>query len=126
MPETMLPIVSAPEPTSSEYVEVRAIVVAWAGAERASPVIARTPEDAAERARTLAGLVRQGGARFGALQREYSDAGPDPLRFGLRDESVPTQLRELASSIAVGAIGGPVRTEQGYFIIERQPDPAGP
>jgi peptidyl-prolyl cis-trans isomerase NIMA-interacting 1 len=114
---------NAPPP---DRIEIRVLVVAHRDVPRSEAT--RTEEQAFERAEMLAKLAK-GGDPLAELVPEYSDrpdakedgglfkvrtAAPDPF-----DEDVVAA----ALALAPGEISNPVRTADGYVVIERRPDP---
>lgn len=121
--------VAAPMP---ELIEVRVLVVAYQGAEGASPQVTRSKDEALERARMLARMAKSGD-RLAELVRKYSDrpgASEDLGLFRLRPAqpgAFGKQVAQAAAALEPGTISDPIETPQGYFVIERRKDPpSGP
>jgi len=111
-----------------ELVEVRVLVVAYEGALGATPVVTRSKTDAEERARMIARMARSGD-RLAELVRKYSDragAAEDLGLFRLRPAQ-PGVFGEAVSRAAIalspGDVSAPVDAPEGYFVIERRPNP---
>ncbi|MDB4973698.1 MAG: Peptidyl-prolyl cis-trans isomerase PpiD [Myxococcaceae bacterium] len=111
-----------------ELVEVRVLVVAYAGADNARANVTRTKEQALERAQMLARMAKSGD-RLAELVRKYSDrpgASEDLGLFRLRT-AAPGAFGKVVGQAALalkpGDISEPVETPQGYFVIERRTDP---
>jgi peptidyl-prolyl cis-trans isomerase SurA len=136
MPKQRLPDPPRAAPGSApvvpDLVEVRVLVVAYNGASGASAVVTRSKQEAQDRARMIARMARSGD-RLAELVRKYSDrpgAAEDLGLFRLR----PAQpgvfgeaVSKAALALASGQISDPVDAPEGYFVIERRPDPpAGP
>ncbi|HKO92219.1 MAG TPA: peptidylprolyl isomerase, partial [Polyangiaceae bacterium] len=119
---------SKPERPVPELIEVRVLVVTYTGAAGAPAGLTRTKEDAEGRARMLARMARSGD-KLAELVRKYSDragAAEDLGLFRLR----PAQPGVFGASVANAAlaldpsdISDPVDAAEGYFVIERRPDP---
>ena len=113
---------------NQELVEVRVLVVAYAGADNARATVTRTKEQALERAQMLARMAKSGD-RLAELVRKYSDragATEDLGLFRLRVASPGAfgkVVGQAAIALSPGAISEPVETPQGYFVIERRTDP---
>ena len=113
---------------NQELVEVRVLVVAFAGAEHARESVTRTKEQALERAQMLARMAKSGD-RLAELVRKYSDrqgATEDLGLFRLRvgqPGAFGKVVGQAALSLAPGQVSEPVETTQGYFVIERRTDP---
>jgi parvulin-like peptidyl-prolyl isomerase len=122
---------AAPTPVvapGQELVEVRVLVVSYAGAENARANVTRTKEQALERAQMLARMAKSGD-RLAELVRKYSDrpgASEDLGLFRLRT-AAPGAFGKVVGQAALqltpGSISEPVETPQGYFVIERRTDP---
>jgi peptidyl-prolyl cis-trans isomerase SurA len=117
-----------PERPIPELIEVRVLVVTYAGAVGAPAGLARTKPDAEARARMLSRMARSGD-KLAELVRKYSDragAADDLGLFRLR----PSQPGAFGQAVANAAIelditeiSEPVDAAEGYFVIERRPDP---
>jgi NIMA-interacting peptidyl-prolyl cis-trans isomerase 1 len=117
-----------PERPLPELIEVRVLVVAFEGAVMSSATLHRTKQEALERARMLARMARSGD-RLAELVRKYSDragAAEDLGLFRLR----PAQPGVFGEAVAKAAgklepseISDPVESPEGFFVIERRPDP---
>lgn len=107
----------------SGLIEIRTMVVAWRGAEGAGGDIVRSEEEALERARTIAALVRQPDSNFGEVARRYADDAPQTQRLEEGAPDVDPAIARVAFGLRVGEVGGPVRTERGFVVLQRRPDP---
>jgi len=117
-----------PERPVPELIEVRVLVVTYTGAVGAPAGLTRTKQDAEGRARMLARMARSGD-KLAELVRKYSDrpgAAEDLGLFRLR----PAQPGAFGAAVANAAIAldpteisDPVDAAEGYFVIERRPDP---
>jgi peptidyl-prolyl cis-trans isomerase NIMA-interacting 1 len=111
-----------------ELVEVRVLVVSYAGAENAKPSVVRGKPEALERAQMIARMAKSGD-RLAELVRKYSDrpgASEDLGLFRIRPAQPGAFGKEVAASAAAlepGGISDPVETPMGYFVIERRTDP---
>jgi NIMA-interacting peptidyl-prolyl cis-trans isomerase 1 len=113
---------------SPELIEVRLLVVAYAGADQAAETVKRTKPEARERARMLSRMARAGD-RLAELVRRYSDrtgAGEDLGLFRLRPAQpgvFGAQVSDAASKLKVGEVSDAVEGPEGFFVIERRSDP---
>jgi peptidyl-prolyl cis-trans isomerase SurA len=132
MPKQRLPGASrqqaAAPAAAPELVEVRVLIVSYRGASGASAAITRSKQEAQERARMIARMARSGD-RLAELVRKYSDrpgAAEDLGLFRLRPAQ-PGVFGEVVSKAAIalhpGQVSDPVDAAEGYFVIERRPDP---
>lgn len=123
----MFPVQTALSP-SVELLEVRVLVVSYAGAEGARANVTRSKPQALERAQMIARMAKSGD-RLAELVRKYSDrpgASEDLGLFRLRPAQPGAFGREVgqaALALEPGAISTPVDTPSGYFVIERRTDP---
>lgn len=112
-------------------VGVRAIFVAWKGAEKASSEVVRTKEQARERADMVANVAGMSGEHFTELVLKYSDRPPikdggGPGALLERGNGIlPKSAEDAAFVLGVGQTSGPVETEQGYVIVQRTDTPDG-
>ncbi len=116
---------TAPRPDS---IEVRLLVVSYAGAPLAAEKEKRTKEQALERASMLSRMARSGD-RFAELVRNYSDypnAFEDFGLFRVKTDSpgvLGPVLVNAALAMQPGRISDPIEALGGYAVIERRPDP---
>jgi peptidyl-prolyl cis-trans isomerase SurA len=114
----------APEPEGEE-IAVSHILVAFDGVHEAPTGLERTRDEALERARRIAVLLRTGRGDLAAMARRYSD---DPtaqenggyLGIFHQGDMDPAFEAEVCS-LAVGQIGGPVETAHGFHVVRREP-----
>ena len=116
------PIHTEPD-RSDQLIEIRSTTVAWEGAEGASRRISRDERSAEIRAQTVAALARQPDSNFGEVARAYGDTPPAIQRIERGAEGVDPRVARVAFRLHVGDIGGPIRTERGFVVFERRPDP---
>jgi len=109
-------------------IEIRVLVVGYAGAPLAASDQERTKVQAFERASMLARMARSGD-RFAELVRNYSDKPNAAEDFGLfrfRPDS-PGELgpavAAAALALAPGRISDPFEGPGGYVVVERREDP---
>lgn len=111
-----------------DLVEVRVLVVAYAGAEGARATVTRSKPEALERAQMIARMAKSGD-RLAELVRKYSDrpgAAEDLGLFRIRPAqpgAFGKEVADAASALRPGTISDPVDTPLGYFVIERRTDP---
>lgn len=108
---------------SSRVIELRAMTIAWAGAERASDEITRTEAQAEARAQNVASLARMPDANFGELARTYADTPVVTLRLTREDTTAPAEIVREGFRLAVGQRSRAIRTAAGFVIVERMSDP---
>ncbi len=113
-----------------DRIGVRAIFIAYAGAQGAPRKISRTKAEAAERAKMVSTVAQMSGEHFTELVLKYSDRPP------LKDGGGPGALLErgsdlldpiaakVAFGLAVGEVSAPVETAGGFVIVARTQAPA--
>ncbi len=118
------PVASA----APDLIDVRVLLVAYQGAAGADASVKRTRAEALERAHMLVSMAKSGD-RFSELVPKYTD------RLGVGDElgvvrmrvAQPTllsaQLAQAAAALPIAAISEPVEGPEGFFVLERRPDP---
>ncbi|MEZ4255705.1 MAG: peptidylprolyl isomerase [Polyangiales bacterium] len=115
-----------PSTTPAPSVTVHAIVVQWRGVEGADPQV--THEGAGHScAPHASNMLRSGDSSFAVLAREYSDDRVDfsePRTIKKGASSYPAKAEEQALYLLVGQVTGAIDTPQGYFVVERTPDPS--
>jgi len=109
-----------PEPTEARYAASH-VLVAWAGATRASEAVTRSRDEARTQARAIHAEALAG-ADFAGLAREHSD-GPSGPRGGalgvyLTGTMVP-HFERAAASVDVGEIAPVIETPFGFHVIRR-------
>ena len=101
------------------------ILVTYQGARNCPAGLDRTREQAHERARRIAVLLRTGRGDLGDYARRNSD-DPTAIRNSgklghFRLGELEPALEEALLALAVGEIGGPVETSNGWHVIRRDP-----
>lgn len=107
----------------ARVIEVRALTVAWAGADGADTTITRTEAQAEARAQNVASLARLPDSNFGEVARSYGDGPPATMRFSRQDSTLPMEVVAEAFRLRVGQRSRAIRTVSGFFVLERMPDP---
>ena len=115
----------APPPTPAapeEQVAASHILVAYAGAMRASPTIKRTKDEAKKRAESILARARKG-EDFGKLADENSDDPSAKLNHGSLGKFGRTQMvkpfADAAFGLKPGSISTLVETPFGFHVIKR-------
>ncbi len=117
-----------PRSDAVEQVQIRRLLVSYAGAEGASGDTTRSREEALERATMLAGMARGPDQSFRELIAQYGDTPPDlddrsTLRLIVRGQNELSEVEEEAAlRLRVGQVSRPVETTAGYVVILREPD----
>lgn len=100
------------------------ILVAWTGVRDCPRGLDRSREEAEERARRIALLLRTGRGDLGDLARRYSDDPSAQRNAGylgvFRPGEMETELERLVTSLQDGQIGGPVATPYGWHVVRRE------
>lgn len=115
----------ADDAAQADEIAASHILVAWTGVRDCPADLQRTRQDAEERARRLAFLLRTGRGELSDLARRYSD-DPTAQRNGgylgvFRPGEMQEPLAGLVASLAEGEIGGPVATPFGWHVVRREP-----
>lgn len=123
------PVFEDDERASQIY--VRAIWIAWTGAEAAASTIARTREEARERADMVAGVAQMAGESFPELVAKYSDrpalgagGGGAGAELVAGNGILPPAAEAAAFRLAIGEVSPPVDTPQGFVIVMRTEAPS--
>ncbi|MCB9596911.1 MAG: peptidylprolyl isomerase [Sandaracinaceae bacterium] len=119
-----------PRSDGAAEVNIRRLLVAYAGAQGASSELSRTRDEARERATMLAGMARDGEQSFRELINEYGDLPPDmddrsTQRLIRRGQSSLSEVEEEAAlALREGQVSRPIETTAGFVIIQRELDPS--
>lgn len=113
-------------PLPDERISARHLVVAWAGAVRASSAVTRAKAEARARAEELAARARKDPASFEALIRAESDGwnkdqGGYLGAWTMNGERFPAAFDRAVYGLAEGAISGPIESQFGYHLFQRLP-----
>ncbi|SDQ06555.1 peptidylprolyl isomerase [Flagellimonas zhangzhouensis] len=96
------------------------ILISWAGAERVSPTVTRTKEEAETRAKELLAEAKKADVQFTTLARDNSD-GPSAPRGGdlgyFQEGVMADEFNDFSFGNPVGTIGL-VETQFGYHIVK--------
>ncbi len=96
------------------------ILIAWAGAERVSPTVTRTKEEAEAKAKELLAEAKKADVQFTTLARDNSD-GPSAPRGGdlgyFQEGVMADAFNDFSFGNPVGTIGL-VETQFGYHIVK--------
>jgi len=108
----------------AERVAMSHVLVAFEGALEAPNGLGRSREDAQERARRIAVLLRSGRGDLPQMAQRFSDdptAGRNAGYLGIfRLGEMEPGLEAAVCSLAVGQIGGPVETAHGFHVVRRE------
>jgi peptidyl-prolyl cis-trans isomerase SurA len=101
------------------------VLVAYTGAEDCPAGVTRSRDEAQERARRIAILLRTGTSDLASLARRYSDDPSAERNEGYlgsfaRGEIEPA-VEQTLLELKVGEIGGPVESPHGWHVIRREP-----
>jgi len=114
----------APAPVAAEEAAASHILVAWAGSRDCPPTVTRSREDALERARQIAVMLRTGRGEFGALARKYSDDATAVRNEGylgaFRRGEMDPLFEVTVFKLTPGAVSEPIETEYGWHIVRRE------
>ncbi len=115
----------APASGPSEEAAASHILVAWTGSRDCPPTVTRSREEALERARHIAVMLRTGRGEFHTLARKYSDDATASRNEGYlgafhRGEMDPL-FEVTVFKLAPGAVSDPIETEYGWHIVRREP-----
>ncbi len=114
--------ITQPAAAQGQTAALRAIVVPWKGAKGAPSGIERTEEQARIRAEMISGMARDGSRSFGVLLRDYHEGASTHAvsRAVSRNSAVmPPDARDAGFSLQPGGVSGPIRTDEGYFVVQR-------
>lgn len=128
LPDAVTAAPQKPAAPAPELIEVRVLVVSYTGAQGVPAGVTRTKQEAEGRARMLSRMAKSGD-KLAELVRKYSDrpgATEDLGLFRLRPAQ-PGAFGEAVAKAALAlepsAISEPVDAPEGYFVVERRPDP---
>lgn len=115
---------SPPRPEGQELA-ISHVLVAFDGVRDEPTGLARSREEASERARRIAVLLRTGRGDLAAMARRYSD-DPTAQRNGgylgvFHQGDMEPALEAAVCSLEVGEIGGPIETAHGFHVVRREP-----
>jgi len=101
------------------------ILVAYRGSKDCPPGVTRTRDEARDRARQIAVMLRTDRGQFGPLARKYSDDPSVQRNEGYignfwQGEMDPL-FEQTVFALQVGEIGGPIETEYGFHVVRRDP-----
>lgn len=115
---------SPPQPDGPE-VAVSHILVAFDGVLDEPTGLTRTREEANERARRIAVLLRTGRGDLAAMARRYSDDPTAQRNAGylgvFHEGDMEPTLEAAVCSLEVGEVGGPIETAHGFHVVRREP-----
>lgn len=116
---------ASPAMADGPSIAVSHILVAFDGVRDEPTGLRRTRDEALERARRIAILLRTGRGDLGEMARRYSD-DPTALRNGgylgiFHVGDMEPTLEAAVCSLSVGQVGGPVETAHGYHVVRREP-----
>lgn len=114
---------------SETRIGVRAIWIAYRGADGAASTIERTRQEAHDRAAMVAGVAQMAGESFPELVTKYSDRPTLQSGGGAGAELVPgngllpPEAEKAAFRLAIGEVSGPISSSQGFVIVMRTEAP---
>jgi parvulin-like peptidyl-prolyl isomerase len=115
---------SSRAPTPAVEAAASHILVAWVGSTDCPASVTRSREDARERARQIAVMLRTGRGEFGALARKYSDdatvARNDGYLGTFRRGEMDPLFEATVFKLAPGAVSEPIETNYGWHIVRRE------
>ncbi|MCB9599190.1 MAG: peptidylprolyl isomerase [Sandaracinus sp.] len=117
------PISATGGETEAQVIEIRTLTIAWSGAQGASEEITRTEAQADARAQNVASLARLPDSNFGEVARAYGDTPPATVRLSRGDSTLPEAVVSEAFRLRVGQRSRAIRTDAGFVVMERLPDP---
>ncbi len=110
---------------------VQALLVSYAGAQKAPPELRRDKSQARKRAQMVANIAQMSGEHFAELAIKYGDRPllPDNGGSGALlergDGKLDRAVEDVAFALAIGEVSKPVETPQGFVILRRTETPAG-
>lgn len=115
---------------SDSRIGVRALLIAYKGAERAPGGVERDKAAARERANMVANIAQMSGEAFPELVIKYSDRAllEDNANGSLLERGsgrLPPEAERAAFALAIGEVSAPIETAQGYVIAQRVETPTG-
>ncbi|HOX24401.1 MAG TPA: peptidylprolyl isomerase [Candidatus Krumholzibacteria bacterium] len=115
---------AAPAAPDTSEIAASHILVAWTGARDCPRGLQRTRDEAEQRARRIAVLLRSGRGEFGEMARQYSDDATADRNGGylgvFRRGQMDPAFESLVGSLAIGQVGGPVATPYGWHVVRRE------
>jgi parvulin-like peptidyl-prolyl isomerase len=113
-----------------DRIGVRALIVSYAGAKKASSEITRTKQEAQKRAQMVATMAQMAGEHFAELVLKYGDRPlvPDASPGALLERGsglLDPKAERAAFALAIGEVSRPIETDQGFVIIRRTETPPG-
>ncbi|MBD3220396.1 hypothetical protein GF314_04065 [bacterium] len=101
------------------------VLVSYSGLATAPTGLERSREEARERARRIAVLLRTDRGDLADLARRYSDDPTATHNAGylgiFREGDLDPAIEAVVCSLEVGRIGGPVETAHGFHVVRREP-----
>jgi peptidyl-prolyl cis-trans isomerase SurA len=114
----------APTPVPAEEAAASHILVAWSGSTNCPPSVTRSRDDARERARQIAVMLRTGRGEFDALARKYSDdatvARNDGYLGTFRRGEMDPLFEVTVFKLAPGDVSEPIETNYGWHVVRRE------
>lgn len=97
--------------------QVRGFLVRYRGARNAPPGLARTREEARERARKLRSRAGMAGADFADVALRFADALQEPETLAPR--LLDTVVGEAVLHLEVGQLSEPLECDEGFQVLQR-------
>lgn len=116
---------AAPPRPDGPAVAVSHILVAYDGVQDEPSGLERSRDEASERARRIAVLLRTGRGDLAAMARRYSDDPTAQHNAGylgvFHEGDMEPVLEAAVCSLEVGEVGGPIETAHGFHVVRREP-----